>query len=373
MFANPTQHLLLITQSGGGAALEFVIPATAVPSDQAVYTGYIDFADIRIQGAAGFLANCIDGAGNVQVWNDSKTQQLARHVHVEIDLSAGQIWYRCENASSTVDNRFYLFPDPAQLADYAVTDTYGRNNTFQEYINVMDFEDPIASSLTSLYNGRTFVRDTYGAIVNQYSTGPIGQEWAIETYSSKQQNIHVQFPFSQLGTNEVTAAAWAKVDAQPPNQFAGFYIGILLSTGAYSGSNPGYGIAVNYDSNAGQWYFQSQVRSTNVASVTHYVGYDAKTDWHHVAMIYNKTTQTNTLMVDGVNVGSISTSSVDNNILDQGLTFFSRPQSGYDFPTIGRQCWNYVRYNAVNEDYITMEHKNQSDTAFYSSITEVNF
>lgn len=367
-----------ILGAGDPNSIRLFIPAVNVDSDQTRIVLPIPIDDARIQSSTGFISALIANAENVRAYDASKSTEWDRHVDVNVTVDDGFIYVAFENMSSTVDNEFVLYADTTMLADYAVTDPHGRNNTFSgNFIGFWDLQqDPTGTApqftdLTGNSAGLT-AQGTWSA--GDVKTGILGQ--AIETGLTTPHYVVGAFNNSSAWRNfPYNFGGWIRAGDGLPwtgtdNNVS--HMG-LVQWGAASAY---FTMRVGADTRAGQDHMRvgSDVRATTNESL--YSIYDSPAvvnEWAYVAMdLLGK--QDKNVYVNGVfqhqHTVQATESADFNDILLGRLRstdniFFS---DGQQF----NQVW--VRTGAMNVDLYRIEHESQRNFGtFVTSIVEEPF
>lgn len=124
------------------------VNASKVPSTQTNFPAYVDLSRLGITTLA--------EAQSVRVYSDSaKTTELAREI-----VSATEMHVKVSSLTST----FVLYVDwDGVRSDYAVTDTYGRNAVWSDYLRVYHLEEGSGNRTDS--TGNTVVTGTTRGVV----------------------------------------------------------------------------------------------------------------------------------------------------------------------------------------------------------------
>ncbi len=227
-----------------------------VPSTQTNFPSYVDLSRLGITTLA--------EAQSVRVYADSgKTTEWAREI-----VSATEMHVKVPSLTSTTS--IYIDWDGSS-ADYAVTDTYGRNAVWSDYVAVWHLEDNRNDSTVNAYHLDT---DTSGA--STFLTGAFGSGKGIDLNSGG----HARTASALLSgsTNDIRLSAWVRPQNTTRKDYASLYGYILLKSSRTSGKletisyySGGPAIAVNsasYTNNV--WYLAVSKTDYSATDVEHF-------------------------------------------------------------------------------------------------------
>lgn len=321
------------------------VNASDVPSTQTNFPAYVDLSRLGITTLA--------EAQSVRVYADeAKTTEWAREI-----VSATEMHVKIPSLTSTVE--IYVDWDGVS-ADYAVTDTYGRNNVWTGYVAVWHMEETSGSITSSTGNNTATDNNTVGS-----GTGKMGNGRNFVRSSSEYFDIASG---SQTGLgitgNSITLSCWAKGDSTL-NNAVGRLIWRLGGTGSYgyqlstSGSSysPNNAYAISAVGTGGGYDFAFGTAGDATSGTL-----------KHIVATYDGTN------FRGYVNTSKSTSATKSNHLTNAnsISFYIGSNSGsadyYD------DILDEVRVRSVvsSDDWITTEYNNQSDEAgFWGTWSDV--
>ena len=106
--------------------VKVTIQSTEVDETITNYPAYVDLSDLP----AGFHTNVKSDGGDIRVTTSDKITEIPREiVFYDSGTDTGEIHFKGD-ISSTTNTDFYIYYGNAAASDYAVTDTYGRNNVW---------------------------------------------------------------------------------------------------------------------------------------------------------------------------------------------------------------------------------------------------
>lgn len=147
---------LKYTQISGMNFKKATVNAADVPGTLSNFPAYVDLSRLGITTLA--------QANSVRVWADeNRVTEYPREI-----VSATEMHVKITSLTST--SQIFIDWDGVR-ADYAVTDTYGRNNVWSDYRAVYHFEHTSGNATDSTANGFTLTNTTS----KSYVTGGIGK------------------------------------------------------------------------------------------------------------------------------------------------------------------------------------------------------
>jgi len=119
---------------------KITIDADQIDSDLTDFPVYLDLADF----GPDFFSNVKNDGGDIRIAKSDGTTELAREVvSINTASSTGEVHFKADNLSSTIDNNFYIYYGSDGATAYADTDTFGTYNVWTEYEAVWHLnEDP---------------------------------------------------------------------------------------------------------------------------------------------------------------------------------------------------------------------------------------
>jgi len=185
------------------------VNAASVPATQTNFPSYVDLSRLGITTLA--------EAQSVRVYADSgKVTQWAREI-----VSATEMHVKIPSLTSTTS--IYVDWDGSS-ADYAVTDTYGRNAVWSGYVAVYHYDDDpsggVLTSSTGNYNGTAVGSMTSGDKV----AGPFGYAWDFDGTNDR---AHTDSNAASFDLADISITGWAKAPTSGTYPF--FTIGVTSS------------------------------------------------------------------------------------------------------------------------------------------------
>jgi hypothetical protein len=309
------------------------VNASRVPSTQTNFPTYVNLSRLGITTQA--------EADSVRVYADSgKTTEWAREI-----VSATEMHVKVPSLTSTVE--IYVDWDGAR-ADYAVTDTYGRNAVWSDYFLVVHAE---SNGNDSSGNGTPTITGT----VTFVSGSPMGN--SSDTNGSADNYINYSNTFSSGNTSK-SFTIWIVTDNRTKR--AWYMDNGVTSTNQFdkafglfqdSGSLYFYGFGGNAD-----YIFTNAVPSNGVN--------------FYVAASYNSSSSVNSLYfngsLDGTKTRTLDTSGPG------GLRLHCRSQDLANSRFDGQINEFRGRNSTLSADWITTEYNNQNNEAdFWGTWTDV--
>jgi len=156
--------------------VKVTIDNTKVPGDLDNYTAYVDLSLLP----SSFFSTVKSDGGDIRITTSDGTTEVPTYVNaIDTGAETGYLFFRYPGTlSSTVDTDIYIYYGNSGASTPAVTATYGRNNTFQNFMGFWDLEqDPSGSApqftnLNGTGNDLT-AQGTWDG--SEVGSGPIGQ------------------------------------------------------------------------------------------------------------------------------------------------------------------------------------------------------
>ena len=346
--------------SGAGLPYEAAAPtntysltvnASKVAATLTDYPAYVDLADMP----ASFWAGVTSGGGDIRVYSDSGlTTELAREV-VSCDTTGETGEMHVKVSSLTTSSVIYLTIDGTS-ADYAVTDTYGRDAVWSDYISVYHFEGS-AGTAGKVENatGDTSLNATENASPTS-TTGKLGSTDGGYDFTGSTVGVTVADDAamevadvttqSWLKTTDTAySALWARYDSASARVFRVLTINNDLWSVYYLSDNSNTGIPKSAGTiNNGAWRMIHAVSNVASGDVRQYI--DGSVD--------GTATSTTGVLQQGHNV-----------TLKIGLGN-AQETNGVD----GQFDEFRMRSGQLSANWITTEYNNQSDVATFWTIAE---
>jgi len=315
------------------------VNASDVPSTQTNFPSYVDLSRLGITTLA--------EAQSVRVYADSaKTTEWAREI-----VSATEMHVKVPSLTSTVS--MYVDYDGVR-ADYAVTDTYGRNAVWSDYSLVTHMEQSSGNEVDA--TGAHTITDTN--TVTSAAGKLNGSARSFARASSEYFSV-TSAASLQMGANNMTISAWIYPVSQSGsavyNLCAKGWDNATVSNREYTinrftGSSPTPNRIEVYDTG-----FKAATRAVNLSNDT----------WHFFVGRRDGTSLTfreNTTWSSSTTVGTLKAGDRPLHIGAQDT-----PASFWN----GRIDEFRLRQSALSNDWITTEYNNQSDEAgFWGTWTD---
>jgi hypothetical protein len=311
-----------------------------VPATQTNFPVYVDLK--RMNGGSSLSSA---DAASIRVYSDSaKTTELAREI-VSVDEMHAKV--------SSLTNTFTIYVDwDGSRADYAATDTYGRNAVWADYAAVYHLEGNSNDSTANGINGSD-TSITYGT-----SYGVLGGQGATFNGSSSLINLGTSATLN-FATTSYTTSAWS----QPRSSAA--LMGVLNKR---DGSSPNAGHATGYDwISADKYSFIQRASSVNYelsSTVT-----TPLNSWYHHVSVYDSSA-TDAIIYVGATSNTLDTTGRAS-ISNSKATYIGALQEA-SFTWNGYIDEVRFRASALSANWITTEYNNQSDeSGFWGTWTDV--
>lgn len=312
------------------------VNASDIPATQTNFPAYVDLSRVGITTLA--------EAQSVRVYADSsKTTEWAREI-----VSVTEMHVKIPSLTSTTD--IYVSWDGSS-ADYAVTDTYGRNAVWSDYVMVSHMYDLTTSTVQDATGNNTLSKSSAGNPNEVSSVFGKGQSY--------QNNSDAVTPDNYFNYGTVTYSAWAKNDSF--NSY-GFSYYLDKRNGPSNGA-----VELIADTAAGHQFVLRSGSGWRTAtgpnsSVSSGVA-------HHVVGTYDGSNLI--CYEDGVAGTPLSYSGSIENLNIYNRIGGSAGYSQYYF--VGEIAESRVRSGALSANWITSEYNNQSDeTGFWGTWSTVS-
>jgi hypothetical protein len=131
-----------------------VVQSSQVDSDQTDFPLYVNLADFD---TAFFSAVQSDGDDIRITTSDGVTELAYELVSINTGSNTGEIHFKADTISSSVDTTFYIYHDNPNVAGYTETDTYGAENVWTNgYLAIYHLEEDAAGNgNTGVYTDST--------------------------------------------------------------------------------------------------------------------------------------------------------------------------------------------------------------------------
>jgi hypothetical protein len=236
---------------------DITIPAAQVAGDLTNYVGYLDLSTMNEE----FWSSVANGGGDIRVFKEGGFTELAREV-VACDTATetGELHFRDSGTlSSSVDNVFELYTDGAS-ADYAATDTYGRNAVWSGYEFVSHdggATDSSGNTTPTIVAGTPAVNTDGGALGKSYSSFD-GTDDRYDTTITANGEMGITLQSwnnaSQFSADDMITLAASPLVADALNLRWDEGTDEFHFGPATTGTNPGLAVAARGSLTTGEWF-----------------------------------------------------------------------------------------------------------------------
>ena len=327
---------------------------TYVDSDLSDFPVAVDLSTLP----TGFFSHVADDGGDIRVTTSDGTTECAREI-VSIDTTGetGEIHFKAPSLSSSSDTIFYLYyASQSFAADYAVTDTYGRNAVWSDgnylfvaHLNSGTIPDSTGVNGDSTENGGTASTGPFGAAAAY--DGSHNTHWT--STSTLTDGIRSAVTFTAL---EYADSSWTR-SFELQNQI--FFLDLA------GAGDQGPLVKISGANNV-----------ANIASLS-------TATWHHLSGVFDGSSGTLMAYRDGVLTGTTSglSSQIDANSSGFDLNLGSDVSSGSGASSFltGRMKEFRISTDVKTADWIASEKANLlSPSTFYtigseeSSVTDLS-
>jgi hypothetical protein len=331
------------------ALFYLTVNASKVAATLSNYPAYIDLADMP----PSFWDVVSNGGGDIRCYSDKeKTTELAREV-VSCNTSTDTGELHVKIPSLTTTTTIYIDVDGSR-SDYGVTDTYGRNAVWSDYVVVLHLDNNFTNSAgNSVTATNTNTTDEAGILGRGRKSDAAG-----EYITLSHSDLDDYFASGSTGS----VSAWYKFRvATPANSNNNHLSGLMMLGTANTNHYP-------FTDGAG---YISIFRKTRVNSIT-LSGSVTRTNWHLVTV----TTQTgtngwkfyqNTNLTHQTTGETFSGSDIvsGNGNLVANIQTATRIMDG-DIDEVR------LREDALSANWITTEYNNQSSSLDFWTIGQLN-
>lgn len=330
-----------------------------VDADLTDFPVYVDLNDLP----AGFHTNVTEDAGDIRVTTSDGTTEVPREVvFYATSTDTGELHFKgtLSNASDTV---FYIYYGNASADDYAVSDTYGRNNTWSAYDGVWHLQGTPTGSADDVVDATGGGND----LTSQAGMGAgdvVAGNLSGNAYQFTTNDWLSGGDVLDMGTNDVTISTWVNTTDTDFSLFAKSF---------YAGTANRYAGGIRENSAAGVFGLFHGTSAINLANNTGTATYNGS--WHHYALRWDRdalmaqildgavTTSTSIAAQSAVDVQSVAIFIVAgyNNAAGTGHNDTALELNG---------TMDEVRfsYSALSAEWLTTEHSNQSAPASFYSV-----
>lgn len=318
------------------------IDSTKVSADLTDFVIYIDLSDLPTTGFWDTVAN---GGGDIRVYKDDDTTELAREV-VSCDTSTdtGELHVKFTGTlSSSADTDIHIYADGTS-SEPATTATYGRNNVWTGYDRVYHMQQ---SGTQTDSTGNSDATAIGAPAYNQ--TGQIEDAVDLDT-TSNADGFSLNWPHGSNTTNTITWSGW------------------LYQTGSVVGGEAHIIHGDNYDS----WIDRVSSGASRFGLRNHggtRVILTTSTSWTlNTWQMFHATYDGSTMRVYMDGTVDSTTASLTGNLQNQAV--FQIGKRGANTSTCYGGDVDEMRFasNTKSSDWVGTEHDNQnSPSTFYSA------
>lgn len=292
--------------------------------------------------------NISDYISNITLYDGTKTfypsfDNLVNMTHSQI----GELHFKGDALNSTTDTEFYIYYGNAAASDYAVTDTYGRNNVWSSYDNVYHMQEDPSGTAPQIIDSTSNNRD--GTSAGSMTSADLvnGQLGKSLDFDGSDDYLSVS-SFGKTSTSHVTVEAWVRPDVTNVNH----YIVDESGTASYGG---GLMLRIKNDSGVRFWQQDAGWALNSASSLT-------AGNFYYLVGVYDGTKQY--IYIDGVE-------DVNNTLGAQQARNAANPRIGSSNllggPVNGLIDEVRISGSARSADWISTQYKNQnSASTFYS-------
>lgn len=334
------------------AQFSVTISNVQVTADLTDYPIYVDLSDMP----ASFWAAVANGGGDIRVYKDDGTTELAREV-VKCDTATelGELHIKYAGTlSSSIDTVIIIDVDGAR-SDYATTDTYGRNNVWSGHNIVQHLEstgDNSTGGANPSVNTVAYTDGNIGEGATQTDGSARGFDFATSFSITSAPVVHSAWFKSVANFNQDNGGMSLVVYTRPSSPYYSCYLQMIM--GSLSG-----------DRGKIRFYLRN-TSSVSVLCDSPLQYNDGQ--WHLARGVYNGSTLK--LYVDGV---LVQTASASGSLQASGKT-----TTGTNWDEAAANVWvgeyDEVRSQnsfEVSADYASTEYNNQNSPSTFYSVAEL--
>ena len=340
--------------------MKITVLASKVDADLTDYPVYVDLSLLP----AGFHTNVNQtDARDIRVTSSDGSTEIPREVvFYDSATDAGELYFKGD-VSSSVDTDFYIYYGNSEASDYAVTDTYGRNNVWTNgYVGVWHMGDATTSSIADSTgaNDGTKVSANNPAVT---ASGKIGfaQDFASGNYITLANESNFDFNYNSTYSLE----AWLKPDGVAA--VSQNFLSKLYASAPYTGWEWSM-----YDNTGGsdalQMYLLNTLTSDGI-SVRTASNTIAASSWQSLAVTYSGShTAAGTKFY--INGNSSANTILENNLgtdstLNNLAVVMGARADGYVLPYAGLMDEVRISSSARASTWISTEYNNQNSAATF--------
>jgi len=128
--------------------IQITINSDKVPEDLTDFPIYVNLSALP----SGFHTNVKSDGEDIRMTMSDGTTEIPREVVFYNSVTdTGELWFK-GNLSSITDSVFYIYYGNPSASDYAVTDTYGRNKVWNNYLAVLHMAETPTGSAGDIIN-----------------------------------------------------------------------------------------------------------------------------------------------------------------------------------------------------------------------------
>lgn len=349
-----------VSAGGGGTGpddtthyVEVTVASSQVASNLTDFPVYVDLSDLP----AAFHSRVRSDGGDIRVTKPDGTTQLPREVvAIDTGASTGELHFKADSLSSSVDTVFRIYYGNASATEPAVTATYGRNAVWADYAAVYHGDDLVdatgnGNALTA--SGTAAAGDTGGKIGDAFSL------------PGSDNNYLQAASISGPTDSPVTVQAWFRPDTSTGNGQ-----GIVSIQDLEAGANSTW-LRLNWQDNAASDPLRAQA-GDEVAGSTNTADTIAATAsaWNFGVATADADGDAQ-VFLDGGNKASASAASVDIATLSHiiiGQWWTDASGAEYVQPFDGLIDEVRVRASVLADDWIAAEYTNQNTPGTFYSV-----
>jgi hypothetical protein len=189
--------------------IKITVDNTKVDADLTDFPVYVDLANLP----AGFFSNVKADGGDIRVTkSDGETEVPREVVSISTGSSTGELHFKAAGTlSSASDTDFYIYYGNAAASEPAVTDTYGRNNTWNSgYVMVMHLQETVNTTAGGYKDATSNANNGTG--VSMSLTAPAAKIGKGQDFDGNADYITIANHASLQMSNTITIEGWVDID-----------------------------------------------------------------------------------------------------------------------------------------------------------------
>ena len=186
---------------------QITVQFSQVDSTESNIPVYVDLADL----SSDFFASVNVDGGDIRVTNSDGVTEMAREVvAVNKGGETGELHFRADSLSSSVNTSFYIYYGNSGASDYAVTATYGRNAVWSNNYDAVYHleEDAVGITSNNLYIDST--GNGYDGDDRISATGQTGRLGAGQELDGSDDFIDMGDVLDYVGPADFTLESWIR-------------------------------------------------------------------------------------------------------------------------------------------------------------------